>query len=401
MGILNIGDHVIVDNSTTSWQLHDHCPYANATLNKSDEVRIPIETQDIYTLPSDSYLYIEGKLTDADNKVSNTLKFANNGIAFLFDEIRYELGGIIIDRVRNPGITCTLKGYASFTNNERYENAGWNHSDTPNITDTKGNFNVCIPLKILLGFAEDFKKIIVNCKQELVLIRSSSDVNAVISTKDTEKPLITLNRLLWKIPHIQVSDAQKLRLLNYIEKNRDLEVPFRSWELHEYPTLQQTQRHTWNVKVTNQMEKPRFIIFGFQTSRRNDITKNNSHFDHCHLTNVRLHLNSQVYPYNNLNLSFTNNQFALLYEMYAKFQESYYYKNASEPCLDMKNFLNSAPIVIIDCSHQNETLKSGGVDVRLEFETEKNVPANTTAYCLLLHDRLIKYNVLTNIVRMY
>ena len=33
------------------------------------------------------------------------------------------------------------------------------------------------------------------------------------------------------------------------------------------------------------------------------------------------------------------------------------------------------------------------------FETKDNVPANTTAYCLIIHDRVVQYNPLTNIVR--
>ncbi|KAJ8956484.1 hypothetical protein NQ314_006721 [Rhamnusium bicolor] len=43
------------------------------------------------------------------------------------------------------------------------------------ITDANGNFNVCIPLKSLVVFVEDFRKIINNMKQKLVLIRNSND----------------------------------------------------------------------------------------------------------------------------------------------------------------------------------------------------------------------------------
>uniref|UniRef100_T1HI18 Double jelly roll-like domain-containing protein n=1 Tax=Rhodnius prolixus TaxID=13249 RepID=T1HI18_RHOPR len=34
----------------------------------------------------------------------------NNAFAYLFDETRYELRGVKIDRVKCPGIACTLKG---------------------------------------------------------------------------------------------------------------------------------------------------------------------------------------------------------------------------------------------------------------------------------------------------
>ncbi|CAH1106672.1 unnamed protein product [Psylliodes chrysocephalus] len=398
--ILNVDNHVLVDNAIVDCQIFDHPPYANTTYNNSDEIRIPLQTKDIYTLPSKSYLYIEGRLTDSEGKESATLNFVNNGLAHLFDEIRFEIGGCVIDRVRNPGITSTLKGYISFTESEsnRLNASGWNPTLTPQIVDSQGYFNVCIPLRMLLGFFEDYKKIIINIRQELVLIRSSTDLNAIISTKANEKPKIELTKMFWKLHHVQVSDIEKLRLINHMDAGKKLELDFRSWELHEYPLLQQSTRHTWNIKTTNSVEKPRYVIVGFQTNKKNDASKNMSRFDHCNLTNMKLYLNSQMYPYTNLNLNFEKNIYAILYEMYANFQENYYYKDIGEPCLSNLKFRDLATITVIDCSNQNDSLKSGSVDIRLEFETSKNISANTTAFCLIIHDKSIKYNPLTNVV---
>lgn len=402
--MLNIGEHVVEDNQIVSIAEHSHPPYNNSSLNKSDEIRIPIQTQDSYTWPSRSCINITGKLTDDKNAVSTTLKFINNGLLHLFEEIRYEIGGIVIDRVRNPGITSTIKGYASFNPKSAvfYENAGWNHREYPNVLDEQGNFNVSIPLHMVMGYFEDFKKILINTRQELVLLRSSTDLNAVITTEEEvdEKPKIELNKIIWKMPHVQVSDEAKLQLMNYIDRGADLDIPFRSFELHEYPVLRQTMSHTWNVKTSNQLEKPRWIIVAFQTDKKNKIAADMSSFDHCNLSNIKLYLNSNVYPYDNLNLNFDKRQWAILYEMYARFQESYYQKESSEPCLNLKQFKELAPLAVIDCSHQNETLKAGSVDIRLEFETNVNVAANTSAYCLIIHDRLVTYNPLRSTVNI-
>ena len=48
------------------------------------------------------------------------------------------------------------------------------------------------------------------------------------------------------------------------------------------------------------------------------------------------------------------------------------------------------PLIIIDCSKQNKSVKFGPVDVRLEFESLGDFPANTTAFCLIIHDRIIE-----------
>lgn len=398
-GILRVNEQVCMDDSISNYVIHSHPPYANASLNKSDEIRLPIQDQNLYSLPSQSSLNIFGQILNQENKASANLHVINNAIAFLFDECRYELCGIVIDRCRNCGITTLLKGLLSFTERDcvRLENAGWNLGG-PNIIDKNGYFNVCIPLSMLLGFCEDFKKIIINVRQELVLLRSSTDLNAVVSSVNTEKPKITLHKIVWCMPHLTVSDVEKLQILKHIDRGIDLPIAFRGWQLYEMPVLQQTTMHTWNVKATSITDKPRYVIVAFQTSKKNNLGSNASLFDHCNLTNLKLYLNSAIYPYDNLNLDFDRNQWAILYEMYSKFQNSYYGKNSPEPCLNLKNFNQMAPIVVIDCSQQNETLKSGSVDVRLEFEFAKNVPPNTNAYCLIIHDKFITYNPQKNII---
>jgi len=85
--------------------------------------------------------------------------------------------------------------------------------------------------------------------------------------------------------------------------------------------------------------------------------------------------------------------------MYAHFIKGYYGYKYLEPSLTITTFKRYSPFVIIDCSRQNELVKSATVDVRLEFECKENVPANITAYCLIIHDRVIQYNPLTNVVR--
>ena len=275
-------------------------------------------------------------------------------------------------------------------------------NENPNLLDSKGNFNVCIPLRTLMGFFEDFQKIIINVSQELTLIRSNSDASAIIQTKTpllAEDYKVVVQKVVWKIPHISVSDVEKLRLFKYLESNRDLNLAFRSWELHEYPVLQETMRHTWAVKSTSLVARPRFLIFALSTDRKNKVKKNITVFNHCNLTNFKLYLNSEMYPHGNLNLNFDTKQWAILYEMYASFQKSFYYRQHGEPCYEPIKFHGVCPFVVVDCSRQNETLKTGAIDIRLEFETSKNIPANTTAFCLILHDRLVKYNPLTNIVR--
>lgn len=111
--ILNIAAKPEFDNRITGIQTHSYNPYANASLDNNDEIRIPIQQQDVIILPTQSYLYMEGKLVEgpktADATAADVITLDNNASAFMFDEIRYELNGVEIDKCKNVGITTMLK----------------------------------------------------------------------------------------------------------------------------------------------------------------------------------------------------------------------------------------------------------------------------------------------------
>ena len=85
--------------------------------------------------------------------------------------------------------------------------------------------------------------------------------------------------------------------------------------------------------------------------------------------------------------------------MYANFQTSYHRKD-SEPLLGKNLFKRYAPLIVIDCSKENEYLKQLSVDVRLEFEAKNNMPAEKTAYCLIIHDRHVQYEPISSGVKI-
>lgn len=80
-------------------------------IGNNDIIRIPVQQQDVFTLPSERFLYIEGKLTEKGDNVTDGLKvnMINNAMMFVFEEIRYEIVGVEVDRLKNVGITFTMK----------------------------------------------------------------------------------------------------------------------------------------------------------------------------------------------------------------------------------------------------------------------------------------------------
>ena len=136
-----------------------------------------------------------------------------------------------------------------------------------------------------------------------------------------------------------------------------------SYNFNSYNLLPITSNHVWTVKTSTQLEKPRSVILGFQTNRKNVNRRNASHFDHCKITNVKLFLINQSYPYGNLNLYIDKKQYPLLYEMYINFQTNYHSREL-QPYLSRRDFLEFDPLIVIDYSKPNKSLKSGPVNIR-------------------------------------
>lgn len=394
--LINVTEKAVYDNSITSIESHSYLPF-NTNFGESDIISIVINQSDSLLLLSTSYIYIEGTFNKTNDSLPSVKsKLTNNSMAYLFDECKYLLNNQIIDSVKELGISSTMKGYCGFNSDCPQASIHTRWSIEPQLID-KGKFNFCVPLKSLLGIADDFQKILINAKHELILIRSRSNQNAFITT-DNEAVSLNLTKIIWRCDQVRLNDVEKLNLLRTIEINKSLQVWFRSWDIITYPNLPQTTSHMWNLKTTNSLERPRYVIVGFQTDRKNKDDKDCSKFDHINIRSLKLKLNSEIYPYEDFNVNFESNQYSIIYELYTKFQLSYY-GQINRPLLNYAEFKENAPFFVIDCSRQVLGMKEGLIDVKIMFETTSNILPNTNAFALILNDKILSYNPLTGIVK--
>jgi len=90
-----------------------------------------------------------------------------------------------------------------------------------------------------------------------------------------------MTNITWKIPHV---------------------TPRHSGDgIHASPKLGYGSQHSWNVKLSANREKPRFVIIGFILN--GELITNN-------LSNLKVHLNSESNPYDNPNVDISKNQYS-------------------------------------------------------------------------------------------
>ena len=98
--MLEITDRITVDISIDEYEYFEYGTIVGTNINNSGgDIRITIETQDIFTHPSESFLIIEGRLTKDDGTAfadADLISLTNNGMVYLFKTIKYQLSEIVI-----------------------------------------------------------------------------------------------------------------------------------------------------------------------------------------------------------------------------------------------------------------------------------------------------------------
>ena len=117
-GILRITDPILSDDSIDKYEDVEYEPVAGTNLNSSGaDIRLAIETQDIFTHPSESFLIIEGELKKNDNNRyadDDPIALTNNGIMHLFKRIWYDLSGQEMENIMNVGQATTMLGLLKY-----------------------------------------------------------------------------------------------------------------------------------------------------------------------------------------------------------------------------------------------------------------------------------------------
>ena len=440
--ILQITEDIPVDDSIYEYEYKEYNPIVGTDLNRGSIV-LTIESQDIYTHPAESFLVIEGQLAApvapplagvAPYADADVVTLINNGIMYLFSDVRYHLASHEIEVLQNPGHATTMLGLLKYpddftksqglnqlwlpdtnidNNNEanKVENLGYKKRNEYIIqtSDPKGTFSFKIPLKHFLGFCEDYKKILYGMQQRLTLTRTNND-NAIFRTAATDAGTVRLDKIRWFMPHVIPSDAYRLQLDKVIEKKEKLPVGYRmlQCDTSQVPTNQKS--FTWRLGVKSSPDIPRFIIVGFQSGKNNNQERNPAIFDHLYVRNIYVTLNAKRYPDTDYDNDFNKNQYSRIYGDASSFRKKFFnmdelVSNSGINPLDYKNLF---PLYVFDVTKQSEKLKTSVSDIHIKafFDNDpaggNNPPDNTMAYAVIISDRLFHFvsdgSKITNIV---
>ena len=413
--ILRITDSILNDDSIDKYEYFEYLPITGTNLNNIGDIRINIESQDIFTHPCERFLLIEGRLTKADGTAyanADNISLTNNAMMYLFRDIRYELSGHEIEKVNYVGYATTMLGLLKYTEDfgrSKGLNQSWykDTTTTPNnqnrgfwerhqhiinhLERNKGSFSFRIPLKHIFGFCEDYDKVVYGFKHTLSLTKTH-DHDAIFRANGVDAGKITLNKIAWFMPHVMPADKDKMELYKIIERKEKVSVGYRMIQCTSI-SIPQTNSFSWRLSVKSSPEVPRFIIIGFQEEKNNDQETNNAQFNNLNVKNIYVMLNSNRYPALDYDLDFPTQKIGRAYGDVAEFRSKFFNINEliSNPCISTYEYKNLYPLFLFDVSKQSERLKYSTTDIQVKVTFDENPNAGTEGYAVIISDRLINF----------
>ena len=424
--ILRITDPILKDDSIDKYEDIEYEPVAGTNLNSSgQDIRLTIETQDIFTHPSESYLIIEGELRKNDNNRyadDDPIAQTNNGIMHLFKRIRYDLSGQEIESLVHPGQATTMLGllkypddfskskglnqlwYKDTTTTAVLDPAGANfnhgfklrHDYIITASRPRGSFSFRIPLKHIFGFCEDYDKVVYGLKHNLTLTRNDDNdaiyrgANAGAGGALTAGKVV-LTKVSWFMPHVTPADKDKMELYKIIERKEKIPVGYRMIQCDSASISQRSTDFSWRLSVKSSPEVPRFIIVGFQAGKSGNQEQNPSIFDNVNVSNIYAMSNSTRYPTADYNITFVGQKFSRVYGDVAEFRAKFFNMDelVSNPNISPVDYRTLYPLFLFDVSKQSEKLKYSTTDIQIKMHFSLGLLADTQVYAVIISDRLI------------
>ena len=419
--ILKIDNNFEVDESIKSYETFAFNPITGTQFNNPGSITITIQNSDNWYHPANSWLEIEGQIKKAatgEYTDAEYITFANNGVLFLFDNIKYLLSSAEIESVFNPGHTSNIltlaKNNASFSpglmqcwaldenDTAADTNDGFKRRRAfTSTSDPVGSFRFAIPLKHIFGFCDDYNKSVYGFTHTLVLTRSSSSHNALFrKTDDAESSsnvnvadgTVDVKNIRWMMPRSEPSELVRYELSKQIKAAKTFNVGFRMRQSIS-TELPNSNHFTWRLGVRSSPEQPRFIFLAFQTARSENQEKNYAVYDYCNLQSAHVLLNNDRYPANDFETNWAKNHYDFLYHEFTSFIEKFYKvdKMITTSMVDPLLYKSLFPIVFFDVSRQSERLKSGVTDITLECKFKTPPAAQTTAHVVMISDRKLRF----------
>ena len=392
------------NNDIHKSKIINYKPNNLATMNTvNTNINIILKREENHLNLRDSYLEIEFVLSDdAGGVFANdaNIRLVNYGMMALFSSIKLETsGGRTIEYIDHCHPNLLMYKLLTSTGDENesgfVRNQGNRDSQLKgdHIAAQRGHMYMMVNMSDLFGFVNDLEKIIYGLGFKLLLKRYNNDralyrVNANPGAVANDGN-IEIRDVSWCVPSVDPSNDNRIIVQTGLSKK--INVDFSYYERKKfYKNVPNATNFLFDLGMESGMERPQYIIVGFEHNNVNEQTHDASTFDVMNVTECYCKIGSEFYPEDRMNINYGTNNYNEAFKEFVSFNEDYNgLPHNIKPYINHRTFKSNYRKYVFDTRYQRDHI--GPQPIQLNFKFSAAV-ADVICHALVLTRKVISVN---------
>ena len=246
-----------------------------------------------------------------------------------------------------------------------------------------------IKMSDLFGFVNDLEKVIYGLGFKLILKRNNNDralyrVNANPGAVGNGAN-IEIRDISWCVPSIDPSNDNRIIVQKGLTKKNNVDFSH-----YERKTFYKNVPNATNFLFNLGMERPQYIIVGFENNNVSEQTDDASKFDIMNVTECFCKIGSEFYPEDGMNIIYGSNNYNEAFIEIVSFNKDYNgLPHNIKQYINHRTFKSSYRIYVFDTRYQSDHI--GPQTIQLNFKFSAAV-ADVICHALVLTSKVISVN---------
>ena len=245
----------------------------------------------------------------------------------------------------------------------------------------------------LFGFVNDLEKIMYGSGFKLILkknknyralFRVNANPGAVANDANIE-----IRDLSWFVPSIDPSNDNRNIVQKGLSKTNNVDFIYYERKTF-YKNVPNATNFLFDLGMEIGMERPQYIIVGYENNNVNEQTHDASTFDIMNVTECYCNIGNEFYPEDRMNINYGTNNYNEAFKEIVSFKKDYNgLPHNIKPYINHRTFKSSYRIYVSDTRYQSDHI--GPQPIQLSFKFSAAV-ADVICYSLVLTRKIISVN---------
>ena len=240
------------------------------------------------------------------------------------------------------------------------------------IAAQRGHMYMMIKMSDLFGFVNDLEKIIYGLGFKLISKRNNNDTALYRVNADpgavANDGNIEIRDISWCVPCIDPSNDNRIIVRKGLSKKNNVDFSYYETKTF-YKNVPNATNFLFDLGIESGMERPQYIIVGYENNNVTEQTHDASTFDAMNVTECYCKIGSEFYPEDRMNINYgTNNYNEAFKEIVSFFNKDYNgLPHNINPYINHRTFKSNYRIYVFDTRYQRDHIGPQPIQLNCTF----------------------------------